>query len=146
MSKKSDISYTGVILVEEDRDALLVAAGHRENEKMIGWVEVGHHVTLHTGPAPAEIQPALGNVEIVEVTHFGALFFENGTGIAAVKVKLPEHLTCKNDTPHITVARHADVKPKTSNEIVEWVPVETRVLLRGIVTEVPFPKREPMKS
>jgi hypothetical protein len=148
MSKvKSDISYTGIVLVEEDRDALLVAAGHRENENMNGWLEVAHHVTLNLGPAKKpEIQAALGAVVEIMVVAFGSLFVEDGVGIAAVRVALPEHLPFDNAVPHITVAHHTAMKAKQSNDIQEWVPLPEPLVVRGMVQEVPFPKREPVKS
>lgn len=144
---KSDISYTGVVLIETDRDALLVAAGHRENAAMQGWKEIAHHVTLNLGPAKKpEIQAALGSTVEIAVVAFGSLFFEDGVGIAAVRVGVPEHLPFDNKVPHITVAHHPDVKAKQSNDIQEWVPLPKPMIVRGMVQEVPFPKREPVAS
>lgn len=135
------ISYVGAVLLEEDRDALLVAAGHRENEQMKDWIEVAHHMTLCTGAAKGDYVEWVGRAVMLKVIAFGSLFFDDGTGIAAVQVEC--EAPSKNAVKHITIAHANGVKPMKSNDITNWEPVPEPITVRALVREVEHKKPEP---
>lgn len=136
---RSKVSFTGAMLLEDDRDSLLVRAGHRENPAMAGWEEKAEHMTLCLGPASSEGFEEWLNREVeITVVAFGSLFFENGSGIAAVRVECDA--PSKNDVKHITIAydKANGVKPKQSNDIQEWTTLPEPFKLRALVREVEF--------
>lgn len=136
---RSKVSFTGAMVLEEDRDALLVAAGHRENPAMQGWEEKGEHMTLCLGPAAsAGFEEWLNKEVTITVTAFGALFFENGAGIAAVKVECDAPSV--NGTKHITIAydKIGGIKPRQSNDITDWTPLPEPFSVRALVREIEF--------
>lgn len=130
------VSYTAAVLHEEDRDALLIAAGHRENSAMQNWIEKAHHMTMCMGAASGEISEWLNREVELRVVAFGCLFFEDGSGIAAVKVETD--VPSKNSIKHITIAHANGVKPKQSNDITNWVSLDAPIVVRGLVREVEF--------
>lgn len=133
------VSYTCVLLNEPDRDALLVAAGVHENERMAGWEIKAHHMTICLKKSEnPDVLDMIGSVVTLKVVAFGSLFLEGNTGIAAVKVEPPESLPVDNKTPHITMAHAKGVKPKQSNDIAEWVALPEPFFVSGIVTEVEY--------
>jgi hypothetical protein len=135
------ISYTGIILDEQSKNMLLARSGVGETPAMAGWEIVCHHMTICMGPAKdPDVQALLGQTVALEAIAYGVMYLEDDVGIAAVKVQTK--VPCKNDTPHITLARHPSVPAKRSNEITNWTPLFAPVELKGAVEEVPFPKRE----
>lgn len=137
------ISYVGAVLLEEDRDALLVAAGHRENEQMKDWLEVAHHMTLCMGAAKGDYVEWVGRHVMLKVIAFGSLFFEDGSGVAAVQVEC--EAPSKNAVKHVTIAHTKNVKglPAKSNDITNWEPMPEPITVRALVREIEHKKPEP---
>lgn len=135
------ISYVGAVILEDDRDALLVAVGHRENPAMQGWIEVAHHMTLCMGEPKGDFADWVGKHVVLKVVAFGSLFFEDGTGIAAVRVECDA--PSKNAIKHVTIAHSKGVKPMKSNDITAWEPMDIAIVVRAQVQAVEHKKPEP---
>lgn len=84
-----------------------------------------HHVTLALGARPELVT---GELRKMTVTHWGAI---DGrvTAFAVEPSGAPERA---NGIPHVTVAIFGDAKPRESNDIQSWVPIE-RFEISGIV-------------
>lgn len=82
------------------------------------------HVTLAMGRKEGI---ALGAPRMLTVTHKG----EIAGRVCAFRVSGAED--SKNKVPHITVATFGDAKPKESNDITEWVPLDEPQTIWGRV-------------
>jgi hypothetical protein len=126
--------YTGV--------KLAISSEHKLQQfcRSIGvppnWLLKCHHMTIELKPI-AESMVAGRENEYVDLlaTHFGFLRGLEGQGICAVKVVTD--VPSKNELKHITLAHHAGVKPKTSNEIVDWEDIPVPIHLSGQIAEMP---------
>lgn len=136
------MAYTAVVLTEESRELLISRMfDDVRSNRLVNWEVKCHHMTIEMKPLSKSMVASCSHLHGLEVdlrvTHFGTLGdtegFGDNLGICAVKVEC--EVPSKNAIKHITVARHPDVKPKTSNEIVAWSEVEP-FTLRGVVQEV----------
>lgn len=66
----------------------------------------------------ANINFPIGDTRKLTVTHYG---FTEGR-VSAFRVAGAED--SRNEIPHVTVATFGDAKPRESNEIAEWVPID----------------------
>lgn len=131
------VSYTGVVLDDNDQHGLIIRSGVHENELMADWEVKAHHLTICMGKSKnAAVLEQIGQAIDLKIVAFGSLFFEGTKGIAAVKVQVPDTLPVDNKVPHITLAHAPGVKPKQSNDIVEWIELPEPFLVTGIVQEV----------
>jgi hypothetical protein len=92
-----------------------------------GWKEHCHHVTLALGLPTNTAE--LGKWREVVLTHYGKI---EGR-VTAFKVSGADD--SKNETPHLTIAVNSDegAKPRESNDITEWFPLDNPVKVQGTV-------------
>lgn len=93
---------------------------------------IAHHMTIKMGGLGGSIHVSrLGNVETITATHIGTT--DDGN-VVAVKVDGAS----ENKVPHITISinRKENSKPKDSNNITNWVPLQYPIKLSGIVEEL----------
>ena len=92
-----------------------------------GWSAIAHHMTID----PFKVLPDEETEKPVKlkVTHLG-----KNDKATAVKVSGYEGKT-NNKFPHVTLAvnKNGGGKPKDSNEITEWEPVEDDIYLTGTI-------------
>lgn len=122
-------SYTGIVLNPDSRVKLISLLQNKINDD--GWEIIAHHMTCNLGAAsqgPAEIY--LGEEVYVKATHFAKNQF-----VAAVQVesRIPSTNTIKHIT--LSVNRQGGGKPFMSNQLINWEPLESDILLKGIVAE-----------
>ena len=132
------MAYTAVVLTEESRAELISVMGLDRNLPS-GWAIKCHHMTVDMRPAAKSIAADfIGQTVELELIAAGALMASAGVGIFAVEVACV--VPSKNERKHITLAHHESVKPKQSNDIVDWLPrrdgLDRKVVLRGTVQEV----------
>jgi len=123
MYKPTSVSYSAVVLDDKSRTALLEKVG-----KLIpsDFKVIAHHMTINMGPL--KDKSGLDKDVTLTVT-------EIGLSDMAMAVKV-EGYKSENTTPHITIAvNQKGGKPKDSNNIKEWYPIEN-FKLNGKVTEV----------
>ena len=95
-----------------------------------GWKMYNHHMTICMGTLPEHLKQYLGTVQKLEVTHIGI-------SDKAVAVRVTG-FDSKNKIPHVTVAVNIKDggKPVMSNEIKDWMSVESPIKLSGEVKEL----------
>jgi len=123
------IAYSAVILDEKSRSKLLSFVNSYIPD---GWKKIANHMTINLGEINPEFEKYLGMTIPLKVIGVG--FSDK---VIAVKV---EGFPTKNKIPHITVAvnRQAGGKPKMSNDITNWQPIQFSLELTGKVEEVPY--------
>ena len=124
MTKK--VSYSGVVLDDSSRAALLDAFGSYFPED---WEVVAHHMTIKMGPLDGAFEKLRGIEAEMTVTHFAM-----DDKVAAVQVTTS--VPSKNHVKHITLAvnRNAGGKPFHSNKLKDWETADS-VKLFGVITE-----------
>lgn len=136
--------YTAVVLDDASKTDILqrhvfCVGSSRE------WRVHCHHMTCDLNPAAKSIAADfVGQRVALEVVAFGYIPELPGGGaegclLAALEVKCV--VPSKNATKHITLYHHKSMKPRQSNDIVDWVPVEPYTVY-GVVQEV-NPERKP---
>ena len=127
------MAYTAVVLTEESRAQVLGMFG--VSEIPAGWEIKAHHMTCDLKPAAKSIAAdMIGQTVDIEIVSLGLMLGADSAGIMALGVECAA--PSKNAVKHITVAHHATVKPKMSNDIVSWTPVANRFTVQGVVQEV----------
>jgi hypothetical protein len=121
------VSYSAVVLDNGSRERIL-------NHLAIpnDWKVICHHMTIKMGELPENLKEKIGHTVTLQVTKLG-----KSDKAIAVGVETP---LSQNAIPHITVAINAlnGAKPKDSNEISEWVPLEETFTVKGRIEEVMF--------
>lgn len=121
------VSYSAVVLNPQSKDAIL-------NHLSIpnDWKIICHHMTIKLGELPENLKGKVGERVTLKVT-------ELGKSDKAIAVKVETDLS-QNAIPHITVAINAKAgaKPKDSNDIKEWTPLEETFTVTGRIEEVLF--------
>ena len=120
--------YTALVLDADSRKFL------REGLQGLpdGWDIKCHHMTVNMGPAASGPAAALlgheFNIEAVAL----------GTDRRVMAVSVETNCPSVNSTKHITVAVNVagGGKPKHSNEIKDWKPLDKKISLKGVVQEV----------
>ena len=120
------VSYTGVVLDERSRAALLAVMRDRIPD---GWRVIAHHMTINLGPAR-------NGGDVGKRVTLRVLGWAADERTVAVKV---EGHPSTNAQPHITVAVNiaAGAKPKDSNLHTRWNRMGSPLTLVGTVEEVP---------
>lgn len=136
------ISYTGVVLTPESKNALLSALDIPD-----GWTEFAHHMTITMG----ELTHPKGKHDYSPSYPLGSTVTLQGVGyglddrVMALKVEPPHPISPKIKFPHITVAVNTEGggKPFHSNQLdhTQFTPFE--ITLEGVVTEVPQVQNNP---
>ncbi len=114
--------YSAVVLSEESSNKLKATFGYMVPK---GWKLYCHHMTIRMGSLPEGLQKDFNSVVDLIVTHVG-------TSDTAIAVKVDGYFS-QNSTPHITVATSPSGKPKDSNYIQNWQPVDKKLRLDGTV-------------
>ena len=121
------VSYSAVVLDPQSRQAIL-------NHLSIpnGWKVICHHMTIKMGELPENLKDKIGQQTTLRVTKMGRSDLALAVGI--------ETSLSQNAIPHITVAINAanGAKPKDSNAITEWIPLEESFNVTGRIEEVLF--------
>lgn len=123
MYKKSNVSYSCVLLDNQSKNTLLSMVGDTIPE---GWKVFAHHMTINMG-------------ELKDKTDLGkeVTLTVEGLGLSdmAMAVRVSGYQT-KNEIPHITVAVNPNGgKPKDSNNITSWRPINN-FMVYGTITEI----------
>lgn len=123
--------YTAVVLVDESRDKLIRAFASLL-EANAGFEVLAHHMTLHMGSAEPQEAAMVGSF----VTLVADAIAQDDK-VIAVRI-IPWGIKSKNPIPHITLAvnRQNGGKPKMSNDLKAWEPIEEPISLRGRLEEV----------
>lgn len=137
MPTKTRVLYTGVVLDTEDRHRLLAKMGGLLHEylQFAGFRTQNaagdllcHHMTCFLGECPETERSFLGQDVMLNVVAWGM-----SEKAAALQVSewTPKTIPCRNEIPHITFAvNHSrGGKPKDSNSIGLWIPMEPIVVL-----------------
>lgn len=125
MSRKAKIAM--LVLDEKSRSKLLGATGHFIPE---GWKVFAHHMTINFGKGlPKELVEDLGTTQIIKGVNIGKSDMAIAIGV--------EGYHSDNDLPHITLGINIEEggKPKMSNDITEWNPLENYINLTGTIVE-----------
>ncbi len=125
IKENKNVSYSAIVLDEESRNKILALFGAEIPE---GWEILAHHVTINMGPLKEEFGHNLANKVEAKITDLG-------TSDKAIALRVDAKT--KNENSHITLAinRVGGAKPKDSNDIENWVPVEG-LSVWGVVEEV----------
>jgi hypothetical protein len=122
--------YTALFLDDASRTAVLEFLSTQLEIPEDYLVNEKFHMTIDTKPIAMTAAAALnGQTGHATIKSIGV-----GEGIMAVEVDTD--IPSKNERKHITVARRKDVKPFKSNEIADWRPVSTPIILSGLIEEV----------
>lgn len=132
MSDKS-ISYTGVVLLDEDRKRLLNVFSHKLPPD---WKRSGHHMTINVGPA----EDGPGAKFLQKLVELEVRAFAMDTNVAAVRVE--SECPSVNAIKHITLAVSPAGSAKDANNLKNWTPVQP-FKIRGMVEEVQHEGGEP---
>lgn len=112
--------WCAVVIDEKSRNTLLATF---KSQIPDGWEIIAHHMTINfKGISDEEGTPVTLKVVAVGLDDMAC----------AVKV---EGYQSTNAIPHITLAinKQAGAKPKNSNDIKNWQPVQNSVSLTGVV-------------
>lgn len=131
--------YSAVVL--DEKSHLKLVAWAENNVKVVGvrlpilvrdngWKIAAHHMTVNLGELPEYLKQYLGTKQKLEATHIGV-------SPMAVAVRVIG-FESKNRIPHVTIAVNvrSGGKPVMSNDIKDWVPLETPIKLTGEVQEL----------
>lgn len=131
--------YSAVVL--DEKSHLKLAAWADKNIKVNGvrlpilveqngWQVYCHHMTIKMGGLPEHLAQYLNSEQSLDVTHFGV-----SDKVVAVRVA---GFPSMNKIPHITVAVNVREggKPRMSNDITDWTPVDNGPTLNGIIQNV----------
>lgn len=125
---KPKILYSAVVLDDASRSKLFTALANKIPKD---WEPIAHHMTIIFGKGlPDEMKEDNGKKVNLMATEIGMT-----DKVIAVKVI---GYPSTNAIPHITLAVNvADGgKPVMSNDIVNWVKLNSHINLSGIVTEI----------
>jgi len=126
--KKSDILYSAVVLDDNSKNRLYSVMANKIPKD---WKVICHHMTIVFGKKlPKDMKSDLGKSVSLVADEFGL-----SDMAAAVKVF---GYPSKNAIPHITLAINADAGAKAvmSNDITNWVKLDTPINLTGVVSEI----------
>ena len=114
--------YSGIEL--DDKSHTLLKQKYPPQE---GWEFIAHHMTID--PFKTLPEEETGKEVKLKVTHVG-----KSDKASAVKVSGYDGKT-NNKFPHVTLSvnRSGGGKPKDSNEITEWEPVQDDIYLTGTI-------------
>jgi len=117
------VLYSAVILNEKSQTALLDTLKQFLPQ---GWKTYAHHMTIEFGKGLRNPNDKGKNVELTAN--------EIGISDKCVAVKVSGYDSA-NKIAHITLAVSPDGKPKDSNEIQEWQPIQP-IVLYGTIEEI----------
>ncbi len=125
IKENKNVSYSAIVLDEESRNKILALFGSEIPE---GWEILAHHVTINLGPLKEEFGYNVGDKVKSNITDLG---------ISDKAIALRVDAKTMNTNSHITLAinRAGGAKPKDSNDIENWVPVEG-LSVWGVVEEI----------
>lgn len=129
--KESKVSYSAVVIDDASKAALLqnhtIAQHINEDHEVIA-----HHMTIKLGGlVGTDHEGRIGKAEEFMATHIGT--YDNGNLVAVLVDGISD-----NKNPHITISlnRNAGVKPKDSNLITNWTPLQEPIPVKGVVLEI----------
>lgn len=95
-----------------------------------GWKMICHHMTINMGPLPDYLKQYIGSKHKLDATHIGI-------SPMAIAVRVIG-FESKNKIPHVTVAVNVrgGGKPVNSNDIKDWVAIDSPIKLVGDIQEV----------
>jgi len=119
---QSNKRYSAVVIDEQSRDLLISTY---KSEIPEGWEIIAHHMTIN----PFGLTDDTEKPVQLKVDEFG-----KDDKAIAVKVSGYDRKT-NNKYPHITIAinRINGAKPKDSNNISNWRPIDNGIILKGVV-------------
>jgi len=121
------VSYSAVILDGPSKEKII-------NHLSIpnDWKVINHHMTIKMGELPENMKNQIGDKVTLKVSKVGKSDKALAVGV--------ETSLSQNAIPHITVAINAanGAKPKDSNTITEWAPLEESFNVTGRIEEVLF--------
>lgn len=121
------VSYSAVVLDPASHGALLDAMrAHIPS----GWKEYAHHMTINLGPLKGD-RSDLGKKVTLSVRSWDASDKAVAVAVDGYDRRMP-------GTAHVTVAVNSagGGKPKDSNDLKDWKPMEKPLSLTGTVEEV----------
>jgi hypothetical protein len=123
--------YTAVVLDNVSKAKLLRELIYRIPKD---WKIYAHHMTINMGPLHKG--PAANDYTVGDEVSMDVVSFAQNDLVLAVKVE--SDIPSKNDIKHITVAVNVDDggKPRMSNDLTEWQPIDRALVLFGKVEEV----------
>lgn len=130
-SSQSDakrIAYSAVVLDESSHAALLEAMRQHIPE---GWKDYAHHMTINLGPLKGD-RSDIGKTVTLDAHSWDVSEKAAAVAVGGYERRIP-------GTAHVTVAVNVTGggKPKDSNDLKDWKPLEKPLSLTGTVTEVP---------
>ena len=136
--KKPSISYTAIVLNEQSRKKLINFLNkYLEGFIPEGWKLYAHHITLNLGEATPEIEPYLNTTARFRIVSFGRSDMVVAAGVSIIY----PNIESDRKIPHITLAVNPHGgKPRMSNDITKWYPMETKIYFSGKIEEIPFNK------
>lgn len=122
------VAYSAVVLDETSHAALLNMMQPHIQE---GWKTYAHHMTINMGPLKGD------KSDIGKTVTLTSRAWDSSDKAVAVAVDGYERRM--PGTAHVTVAVNVTGggKPKDSNDLKDWKPLEKPLSLTGTVTEVP---------
>lgn len=121
--------YTALVLHESEQQRLL---DHFRPLLPPSWKHYGHHMTINMGDSAQGPASALVGQE-AEIKVVSVAFDQK-----VIAVGVESTVPSNNSRKHITLAVNVEAggKPKHSNDLKDWVPVEEGLTLKGKVVVV----------
>lgn len=122
------VAYSAVVLDPPSHAALLDAMRPHIPE---GWKEYAHHMTINLGPLKGD-RSDLGKTVTLSAHSWDVSEKAAAVAVSGYERRMP-------GTAHVTVAVNSagGGKPKDSNDLKDWKPIEKPLSLSGTVEEVP---------
>jgi hypothetical protein len=126
-SEEKKASYSAVVLDEASHMALLDSMKEHIPE---GWKEYAHHMTINLGPLKGD-RGEIGKTVTITASSWDINDKAIAVAVDGYERKMP-------GTAHVTVAVNSSSggKPKDSNDLSNWKPLEKPISLNGTVLEV----------
>ena len=126
MYSNNNKKFASLVLDDTSKSKLLKAVSHYIPE---GWKVIAHHMTINFGKGlPEDLKNDLGEKKTIRAT-------EIGISDMAIAVKVSGYHS-DNNIPHVTIAINPNGgKPVMSNDIKDWKPLTSDIVLTGVVTE-----------
>ena len=128
------INYSAVVLDELSHEKLTILLDNLIKENNLNKSDYKvycHHSTITLGELPEEYKSKIGTTAKIEAIEYGI-----SDKAIAVKVNGTENLI--TGIPHVTLATNIknNGKPKDSNDITNWKPLNNNIKLTGIIEEI----------
>lgn len=131
--KNSKVNYSAIVLDERSRNALLSSPEIKKYFNPDHDI-IAHHMTIKMGKLEGTpYDDDIGKVKHITATHIG---ITDNSHVVAVKVDG----FSLNKNPHVTISVNwgQNARPKHSNDITKWKPLQHPIKLSGVVEEIYF--------